>query len=213
MINSIFDLPIQSVFCFRPSAAQAPAVELPKPIDLPVNQPIDFKIAKREKEIQEWLQEEVGGETEVQTPYGNIDLLTHDSVIEIKRAENWKHALGQVLSYSYVYPGHRKAIVLFDANEILKFQAVADICALSDVEVWLAVGVRYYRLYRVTVSRSLNSAGKRGRTKKQKPNNERIEVSASEAFGSNSLYSNIGHSNILNKGGSRLLLPGSSGDR
>jgi hypothetical protein len=41
-----------------------------------------------------------GSKVEVIIESGIVDVLTPDMVIEVKRAENWKHALGQVLAYS-----------------------------------------------------------------------------------------------------------------
>ncbi len=53
-----------------------------------------------EKDVQRRLQHELGGDIEVRTKYGNIDLMTPINIIEIKQFINWKHALGQILSYS-----------------------------------------------------------------------------------------------------------------
>jgi len=59
------------------------------------------------------LKREVGGQREVLTPAGNIDLLTSTEVIEVKRIDSWKAAIGQVLVYSLYYPSHKKRIHLF----------------------------------------------------------------------------------------------------
>lgn len=67
----------------------------------------------KEKIIQKKLQMLLGGEIEVETPCGYIDLLTKDSVIEIKVFYNWKYALGQVLSYSNYYPNYKKVVYFF----------------------------------------------------------------------------------------------------
>jgi hypothetical protein len=69
---------------------------------------------QKEKEIQIKLQQELGGEIEVETDSGFIDLLTDTEIIEIKNGKNWKHAMGQVLSYSIDYKNHIKRIHLFD---------------------------------------------------------------------------------------------------
>ena len=61
----------------------------------------------------------MGGEIEVETPFGYIDLLTGTKIIEIKNALHWKHALGQILSYSNFFPSHEKWIYLFDMKESL----------------------------------------------------------------------------------------------
>ncbi|MCS7293571.1 MAG: hypothetical protein RMI89_11495 [Gloeomargarita sp. SKYBB_i_bin120] len=54
-----------------------------------------------------------GSQTEVSTPYGRIDILTPTEVIEVKRAAQWKQAMGQVQIYAQVYPHHRPRIHLF----------------------------------------------------------------------------------------------------
>ena len=71
---------------------------------------------EKEKEIQIKLQQELGGEIEVETDSGFIDLLTDTEIIEIKNGKNWKHAMGQVLSYSIDYKNHIKRIHLFDVE-------------------------------------------------------------------------------------------------
>ena len=46
----------------------------------------------------------VGGESEVETPAGFIDVLRETEVIEVKYYRQWKHGLGQVLAYQSYYP-------------------------------------------------------------------------------------------------------------
>lgn len=41
-----------------------------------------------------------GAKAEVSIESGIVDILTPDRVIEVKKAHNWKHAMGQTLSYS-----------------------------------------------------------------------------------------------------------------
>lgn len=59
------------------------------------------------------LKNEIGGEIEVGSKYGKIDLLTKDKIIEVKRYKSWKHALGQVLVYGIDYPNHKKVLYLY----------------------------------------------------------------------------------------------------
>ena len=73
----------------------------------------DFN-SQKEKDIKLKLQKELGGEIEVETESGFIDLLTDVEIIEIKNGKNWKAALGQILIYSLDYPTHIKRIHLFD---------------------------------------------------------------------------------------------------
>jgi hypothetical protein len=71
-----------------------------------------------EKEIQELLSLKLNGKKEVETKFGFIDILTHDSIIEIKHISNWKHALGQILCYSQEYKDKQKIIYLFDCENM-----------------------------------------------------------------------------------------------
>lgn len=74
-----------------------------------------------ERLIQKKLQKLLGGEIEVETPCGYIDLLTSDSIIEIKTFYNWKHALGQILAYGNFYTGYKKIIYFFKDDEQEKY--------------------------------------------------------------------------------------------
>lgn len=58
------------------------------------------------KDIKEYVYRDylvdniLGSKAEVSIKSGIVDILTPDKVIEVKKANNWKHALGQTLSYS-----------------------------------------------------------------------------------------------------------------
>jgi len=66
-----------------------------------------------EKEIQQRMQKMFGGEREVHTPVGFIDLLTDTQLFESKRATQWKHAVGQLLSYSKFFPDRELVLYVF----------------------------------------------------------------------------------------------------
>ena len=68
-----------------------------------------------EKRIQLELQARLGGEIEVITPAGRIDLLTHQELIEVKAVKGWKEAIGQLMVYGHYYPSHQKHLHLFGA--------------------------------------------------------------------------------------------------
>jgi len=70
---------------------------------------------------------------EVETPAGFIDLLTSTEIIEIKRAINWKNAIGQVISYGFYYPRHKKVIYLFEMKK--EFDHVKEICRSYNIEL------------------------------------------------------------------------------
>ena len=64
---------------------------------------------------------------------GMVDVLTDSDMFEVKRWTNWRHALGQVLTYSVgVEPRRRLSIVLFDDEEQpLPEDARAEIAAIA----------------------------------------------------------------------------------
>jgi hypothetical protein len=66
-----------------------------------------------EKDIQVKVHQMFGGVREVNTPVGFIDLLTDTDLVEVKTAETWKQACGQLLSYSKFYPNHNLVLYLF----------------------------------------------------------------------------------------------------
>jgi hypothetical protein len=53
-----------------------------------------------EHSIRDRLSILLNGKIEVETEFGIADIVTDKEVIEVKRLYNWKHALGQVLSYA-----------------------------------------------------------------------------------------------------------------
>lgn len=87
-----------------------------------------------EKEIQERMQKMFGGQREVHTPVGFIDLLTDTQLIESKRANGWKSALGQVLSYGKFYPNHELVIYLF-GDLPSNLQECANLCKTHNVKL------------------------------------------------------------------------------
>ena len=70
-----------------------------------------------EKDIQIRLHKELGGDMEVHTNFGYIDLLTETELIEIKVGNNWKHGLGQLLAYRKFYLNHKLRLHLFGIEE------------------------------------------------------------------------------------------------
>ena len=89
-----------------------------------------------EAEITNLLFKQLGGLTEVSTSAGQIDLLTDVEIIEVKRINDWKAALGQILVYSAFYPEHRKRIHLFGRrSELTKLPDIEAACLAFDVNV------------------------------------------------------------------------------
>jgi hypothetical protein len=78
---------------------------------------IDATLRAPEAQIRDRLHQELGGDIEVQTIYGPIDLLTPKELIEIKKIEDWKEGFGQVLAKCKSFPQHRKRLHLFGTND------------------------------------------------------------------------------------------------
>lgn len=73
-----------------------------------------------EQQVRDSLKAILGGQSEVMTSCGRIDLLTDREIIEIKQLNNWKEALGQILTYSAFFPTHNKRVHLFGSATALK---------------------------------------------------------------------------------------------
>ena len=65
-----------------------------------------------EYHIQSKLELELNGRPKT-CPFGRIDVLTETEIIEIKKWEEHKKAIGQILGYSCYYPDHQKRIHFF----------------------------------------------------------------------------------------------------
>lgn len=89
----------------------------------------------KEKQIQLKLQKKIGGDIEVGTDYGDINLLTNTQLIEIKKYTDWKCAIGQVIAYGADYPNREKIIYLFDVPADNIVGKIRIICAELDIKV------------------------------------------------------------------------------
>ena len=92
---------------------------------------------KQEKELRIKLSKELNAEMEVETSAGFIDLLSESLIVEIKEFSLWKHALGQILSYSKYYPSKNKVIYLFGDVQDDKITMIEDIYSKYDIELIL----------------------------------------------------------------------------
>ncbi|MBR8832533.1 MAG: MarR family transcriptional regulator [Stigonema ocellatum SAG 48.90 = DSM 106950] len=82
----------------------------------------------KETRIRDRLQIELGGQVEVTTAVGRIDLLTSSEVIEIKNIDDSKEALGKILAYSAFFPEHGKRIHLFGRPDLTKLALAQTTC-------------------------------------------------------------------------------------
>ena len=90
-----------------------------------------------ESVIRDKIALEEKGQIEVKTEVGFIDVLTDTKIIEVKKYNHWKHALGQIECYGYFYPNRQKWIYLFDTTEYtgntISIELIKEICKTKDV--------------------------------------------------------------------------------
>lgn len=99
------------------------------------------KVPLREREVQLILAASLpNSKVEVPCASGRIDILTPEQVIEVKHVRNYKHALGQVLSYIQYFPNKKPRLHLFDEAKIdAAFrQQILDECQRFNVSVTFA---------------------------------------------------------------------------
>ena len=109
----------------------------PEPVDLPAKrrQQQPKAASKSEAWYQNRLAQKLGGQTEVSTPDGRIDLLTWNEVIEVKTVKQWKQAMGQILVYGRHYPSHSKRIHLYGTVSPEQLERIQQQCQHHGVSV------------------------------------------------------------------------------
>ena len=90
-----------------------------------------------ERTVVDVLQLSEGGNREVPTPAGYIDLLTKTEIIECKHVKDWKAAIGQVLVYSHYFPKEKKRIHLFGSCNIETLRVIEHHCKLLNIKLTL----------------------------------------------------------------------------
>lgn len=95
----------------------------------------------KEAEVRDRLCAELGGEIEVETEYGFIDIVTDTEIIEVKKAASYKHAIGQILCYSNDkrFLKHCKRIHLFDITDSFDIEIVTKLCGKYDIIVTIDI--------------------------------------------------------------------------
>ncbi len=90
-----------------------------------------------ENELRDKYKALLGGDAEVKTPSGNIDLLTPTMLIELKVARNWKHGVGQLICYGAYYEDHSLHLYLFNHSVLnaTKKDEIKRVCARSSITV------------------------------------------------------------------------------
>ena len=89
-----------------------------------------------EKLYQSQLHYKVGGQREVPTSVGIIDILNDTHIIEVKEAKDWKHAIGQILCYDQYKQGRTRVIALFGKISRKLKGEVEYCCSNLNIEVW-----------------------------------------------------------------------------
>lgn len=79
---------------------------------------------------------EIGGQREVKTPVGIIDVLTDKHIVEVKEAKDYKHAIGQVICYSLYKPNRQKVIALFGKVSNKLKGEIEYCCGCLDIDIW-----------------------------------------------------------------------------
>ncbi|CAN0547912.1 unnamed protein product [Ectocarpus sp. 12 AP-2014] len=105
-------------------------------------QPVEYKedgesTRVKESSVRDALASLIGGEREVETPSGFIDMPS-DAVIEVKYNNRWKHGLGQVLAYQSHYPRLARRLHLFacigDKDTDNYFEMAKSVCYAQAVK-------------------------------------------------------------------------------
>jgi hypothetical protein len=87
------------------------------------------------------LAEKLNAQTEVQVENGRVDLVSDEYAIEVERATNWKHSIGQSLWYA-LQTNKKPGIILLMASvderkNGIRLQSALDYAGLGDkVKVW-----------------------------------------------------------------------------
>ncbi len=66
---------------------------------------------------------------------GRIDILTKTELIEVKRVNGWKSAIGQVKSYGRYYPDHCLRIHLFGQLTQKLLLTIQDHCQSENISL------------------------------------------------------------------------------
>lgn len=90
---------------------------------------------RKESYFRDKLADELGGETEVEVLNGFIDVATEDEIIEVKRKNRWKHAVGQVMVYGVYRENLDKRIHLIDDLSDCNEWLIEDACNRLGIKV------------------------------------------------------------------------------
>lgn len=125
--------PLPKVVTQDPRTPQSPEVI---PIPLPTLIMIKrLPPEQQEAAFQKLEADRINGIREVEAGLGGrCDILTDTEVVEVKRYSDWRHALGQILSYGHYFPGRSLRIYLFASPPEPEFE-ISVICGTYRVDV------------------------------------------------------------------------------
>ena len=96
--------------------------------------------AQPETYFSNLLAQELNGITEYKVQGGRVDILTDQYAIEVKRASDWKHSIGQALWYGLQTNKAPGIILLMKSQDDRKYgimlQSALDYGGLNNVKVW-----------------------------------------------------------------------------
>jgi hypothetical protein len=95
---------------------------------------LDDSTKSIEAQIRDRLHTELGGQIEVSTMHGPIDLLTPTQLIEVKRIEHWQRGFGQILSKTAEFPDHDRRLHLFGSSQ-RSLRNIKACCEEFDIKV------------------------------------------------------------------------------
>jgi hypothetical protein len=95
---------------------------------------LDDSAKSIEAQIRDRLHVELGGQVEVTTMHGPIDLLTPTQLIEVKRIEHWQRGFGQILSKTAEFPEHDRRLHLFGSSQ-RSLRNIKACCEEFDIKV------------------------------------------------------------------------------
>lgn len=85
--------------------------------------------------VSDMLAKETGGTREVRCASGFVDVLTDSEVIEVKRVQSWKSAVGQSIVYCIDLPGRTPRIHLYGKTDQNQKRLIEKYCSALGVRV------------------------------------------------------------------------------
>lgn len=89
----------------------------------------------QEYDIQNKMEKELGSFT-ICCPIGRVDLMTHDTIIELKKWKDHKKGIGQLMCYSHYFPDKKRRLHFFGVKPVPKQEeAIRKVCEGLGIEV------------------------------------------------------------------------------